>query len=271
MKLSDFCKLLCAGAVTLLPAACSDDNVASSLPVDGGAIGEANDVFSAAEWYPGGELGTTTNEQGCYENESPWITQNGMTQYTVLADLSAADSNTVKLSLSAEGKTLSYEEYLGGRVQKNEAADADPNTDLAMAESGVSAVFEKLSAADSGIAGWTSESVLKAELSKKLNFTQQQAFTLRGSLIAGIGENTASLKLEMAASQGRTVSVVLVGTKGETSLASVTFQENVQTVEVSLSGVNWAKIGEVECLRFHVASGEDALSVFVGNIVVYGK
>lgn len=80
MKLSDFCKLLCAGAVTLLPAACSDDDVASSLPVDGGAIGEANDVFSAAEWYPGGELGTTTNEQGCYENESPWITQNGMTQ-----------------------------------------------------------------------------------------------------------------------------------------------------------------------------------------------
>lgn len=80
MKLSDFCKLLCAGAVTLLPAGCSDDDIASSLPADGGAIGEANDVFSAAEWYPGGELGTTTNEQGCYENESPWITQNGMTQ-----------------------------------------------------------------------------------------------------------------------------------------------------------------------------------------------
>lgn len=80
MNLSDFCKLLCAGAVTLLPAACSDDDIASSLPADGGAIGEANDVFSAAEWYPGGELGTTTNEQGCYENESPWITQNGMTQ-----------------------------------------------------------------------------------------------------------------------------------------------------------------------------------------------
>ena len=198
-------------------------------------------------------------------------TQNGMTQYTVLADLSAADSNTVKLTLTAEGKTLSYEEYLGGRVQKNEAADADPNTDLAMAGSGVSAVFEKLSAADSGIAGWTSESVLKAELSKKLNFTQQQAFTLKGSLIVGIGENTASLKLEMAASAGRTVSVVLVGTKGETSLASVTFQANAETVEVSLSGVNWSKIGEVECLRFHVASGEDALIVFVGNIVVYGK
>lgn len=75
----------------------------------------------------------------------------------------------------------------------------------------------------------------------------------------------------MAASAGRTVSVVLVGSKGETSLASVTFQGNAQTVEVSLSGVNWSKIGEVECLRFHVASGEDALSVFVGNIVVYGK
>ena len=127
-------------------------------------------------------------------------TQNGMTQYTVLADLSAADSNTVKLTLTEEGKTLSYEEYLGGRVQKNEAADADPETDLAMAESGVSAVFEKLSAADSGIAGWTSESVLKAELSKKLNFTQQQAFTLRGSLIAGIGENTASLRGERSPS-----------------------------------------------------------------------
>ncbi len=198
-------------------------------------------------------------------------TENGMTKYTVHSDLSASDSNTVRISMTAEGKTFTYEEYLGGRVQKNEAALADPSSDLAPVESGVSAVFEKLAAAESGIAGWTSESVLRADLSKKLNFTQQQAFTLKGSLIAGIGENTASLKLEMAASAGRTVSVVLVGSKGETSLASVTFQENAQTVEVSLSGVNWAKIGEVQCLRFHVASGEDALSIFVGNIVVYGR
>ena len=198
-------------------------------------------------------------------------TENGMTKYTVLSDLSASDSNTVRISMTAEGKTFTYEEYLGGRVQKNEAALADPSSDLAPVESGVSAVFEKLAAAESGIAGWTSESVLRADLSAKLNFTQQQAFTLKGSLIAGIGEDAASLKLEMAASAGRTVSVVLVGSKGETSLASVTFQGNAQTVEVSLSGVNWARIGEVQCLRFHVASGEDALSVFVGNIVVYGR
>ena len=80
MKFSSFAPYLCAGALAFALAACSDDDVTTSLPIDGGEIGEANDVFSAAEWFPGGELGTTSNEQGCYENESPWITQNGMTQ-----------------------------------------------------------------------------------------------------------------------------------------------------------------------------------------------
>lgn len=58
-------------------ASCSDnDNVTAetntSWPHD------SLSVFSEAEWLPGGEKGTTTNEQGCYSNPSPAITDMGL-------------------------------------------------------------------------------------------------------------------------------------------------------------------------------------------------
>ena len=43
-------------------------------------VDSANDVFTAAEWNPGGELGTTSNEEGCYSSPSPYVENNGMYQ-----------------------------------------------------------------------------------------------------------------------------------------------------------------------------------------------
>ncbi|MCO6025330.1 hypothetical protein NG821_05665, partial [Prevotella cerevisiae] len=48
-------------AVTVM-AGCSDDNSASSVNPNEN-IGKATGNFTAAEWYPGGEKGTTSNEQ----------------------------------------------------------------------------------------------------------------------------------------------------------------------------------------------------------------
>ena len=43
-------------------------------------IGKAVGNFSADEWYPGGELGTTLNVSGgCYEDETPATTNMGLT------------------------------------------------------------------------------------------------------------------------------------------------------------------------------------------------
>jgi len=42
-------------------------------------IGQAVGNFSADEWYPGGELGTTTNvTAGCYEDETPSVVNQGL-------------------------------------------------------------------------------------------------------------------------------------------------------------------------------------------------
>ena len=53
---------------------CSDDNIEpssrTSWPKD------SLSVFSEAEWLPGGEKGTTSNEQGCYSNPVPQIEDN---------------------------------------------------------------------------------------------------------------------------------------------------------------------------------------------------
>ena len=44
-------------------------------------IGQAVGNFTAEEWYPGGQLGTTLNvTEGCYEDETPAVTQQGLTR-----------------------------------------------------------------------------------------------------------------------------------------------------------------------------------------------
>lgn len=74
--------LLTAAVVLITAAACQNRN---DEPVPGRGsdakyVGQAVGNFSAEEWYPGGELGTTTNiTEGCYEDEAPAVTQQGLT------------------------------------------------------------------------------------------------------------------------------------------------------------------------------------------------
>lgn len=68
--------------LTLGLAACHDDNVSTSDPTptdDYAYVGQAVGNFTAAEWYPGGELGTTDNVgHSSYEDETPAVTQQGL-------------------------------------------------------------------------------------------------------------------------------------------------------------------------------------------------
>ena len=46
---------------------------------DGKYVGQAMGNFDKSEWYPGGELGTTDNvARGCYEDEAPAVTAQGL-------------------------------------------------------------------------------------------------------------------------------------------------------------------------------------------------
>ena len=62
--------------------ACQDDNnPKSSASGDSQYVGKAVGNFEASEWYPGGELGTTDNVlAACYEDETPAVTKQGLTQ-----------------------------------------------------------------------------------------------------------------------------------------------------------------------------------------------
>lgn len=63
-------------------AACKDDNPGADnyTPTDDYTyVGKAVGNFSANEWYPGGKLGTTENiSPGCYEDETPAVTNQGL-------------------------------------------------------------------------------------------------------------------------------------------------------------------------------------------------
>ncbi len=76
MKISLLSRLAAVGMIATLGTACNDNDIPVVNPNAG--IGEGNDTFTAAEWYPGGVLGTTSNEQGCYANPSPFVESNGM-------------------------------------------------------------------------------------------------------------------------------------------------------------------------------------------------
>ena len=78
-------KGLCTALIGLAVAVgCTDgnsgikENVNTREP-DAKYVGQAVGNFSASEWYPGGELGTTTNvTAGCYEDETPSVVNQGL-------------------------------------------------------------------------------------------------------------------------------------------------------------------------------------------------
>ena len=79
MKLSKLSKTLFIGLSTIATFSCTDNDTADIVNPNAG-VDSANNVFTAAEWNPGGELGTTSNEEGCYSNPSPYVENNGMYQ-----------------------------------------------------------------------------------------------------------------------------------------------------------------------------------------------
>lgn len=77
--------LLVSGMLGMSLLSCSDDdniNPGTGNTDDVNFIGKAVGNFEASEWYPGGELGTTDNvTAGCYEDETPAVTQMGLTDH----------------------------------------------------------------------------------------------------------------------------------------------------------------------------------------------
>lgn len=77
--------LLVSGMLGMSLLSCSDDdniNPGAGNTDDVNFIGKAVGNFEASEWYPGGELGTTGNvTAGCYEDETPAVTQMGLTDH----------------------------------------------------------------------------------------------------------------------------------------------------------------------------------------------
>lgn len=77
--------MLVSGMLGMSLLSCSDDdniNPGTGNTDDVNFIGKAVGNFEASEWYPGGELGTTDNvTAGCYEDETPAVTQMGLTDH----------------------------------------------------------------------------------------------------------------------------------------------------------------------------------------------
>ena len=78
-------RILAFAMIGMVVASCSDSNEmpgeegGQSSAFEADYIGKAVGNFSAEEWYPGGQLGTTDNvTAGCYEDEAPAVSQQGL-------------------------------------------------------------------------------------------------------------------------------------------------------------------------------------------------
>lgn len=72
--------LLTTALLAATLTACSDDETINSTAIDDTPhVGQATGNFTAAEWLPGGELGTTLNvSESSYEDETPATTKQGL-------------------------------------------------------------------------------------------------------------------------------------------------------------------------------------------------
>ena len=100
MKYFNYSKLLFTSAAFCMFAACSDDNVSPDMPPskesEAKYVGQAVGNFSAEEWYPGGKLGTTENtSSNCYEDNTPAIDEQGLTDLFNQGDLMASAKYTL--------------------------------------------------------------------------------------------------------------------------------------------------------------------------------
>ena len=75
---------------------CSDENSTPQEPdkpmeSDANYVGKPQDGFTAEEWYPGGELGTTENiNSSCYEDNTPAVEAQGLNAQFQLGDMMAS-------------------------------------------------------------------------------------------------------------------------------------------------------------------------------------
>lgn len=97
MKKTNWMSMLLLVGCTLTLTACHDDDKPTETEQpEGNYIGKAVGNFSAEEWYPGGELGTTQNtSSNCYEDNTPAIEQQGLTDLFNQGDLMASAKYTL--------------------------------------------------------------------------------------------------------------------------------------------------------------------------------
>ena len=76
--------LIMMGLLSMSLVSCHDDDENGTInetKIEADYIGKEVGNFLAEEWYPGGQLGTTDNvSAGCYEDETPAVTQMGLTE-----------------------------------------------------------------------------------------------------------------------------------------------------------------------------------------------
>lgn len=183
----------------------------------------------------------------------------GMTLYTVIADMTQNDSNSLRLNISAGGKTYLYEQYFGGRAYVNSSSDESVTAaDVSKVDGGVE------------VSALKEEGKLKVTLPARANTDIRQGFLLGGTLITGIGKDTDRAEIALQGPENRLVTVYLVGDKGITSLGSITFGGD-EIVTLSFAGADWNKVGNLQSLRFEFASGTEEAVITIGNVIVYGK
>lgn len=191
-------------------------------------------------------------------------------KYELTVNLTEA-ANYLNITAEKDGVSCEYSQGLGGKASVNKA-DAVNVKDFG--KDGVTPTCQIVDAStvDATLTG----KMVKVDL-PAVNKGKEQSFTIKGSLLNGIGASGAKLIFHVYY-EGEDKPQFVLSSKYNNviiyyDIASVRLEKGMNVIEVNLTDKDWSIYGGVEFLTVYVGGrdGEPARTVYIVDSIVYEK
>ena len=191
-------------------------------------------------------------------------------EYALTCELTSA-SNYFNIVVETEEGVCEYKQFLGGKAAVNKVENAN------VKEFGKETVTPTCTLIDANkIDSSLSGKMMKIDV-PSVGKGKEQAFTVKGSLLNGIGESASKLIFHVYYTGDDDVQFVISAKYKNVmvyyDLATLNLQQGMNTIEINLTDKEWATLGGIEYLSIYLGGqeGEPERTVYIIDSVVYDK
>ncbi|MBO7344739.1 MAG: DUF4091 domain-containing protein, partial [Clostridia bacterium] len=191
-------------------------------------------------------------------------------KYELIVNLTEKE-NFLKLTAEKDGVTCEYSQSLGGKASANKADNVNVKD---FGKDGVTPTCQIVDAntVDATLTG----KMVKVDLPETRK-GKEQSFTIKGSLLNGIGANGAKLVFHVYYNgEDNTQFVISAKYKNMMiyyDIATTNLHKGMNAIEINLTDKDWSIFGGVEYLTIYVGGrdGESARTVYFVDSIIYEK